>query len=466
MNKLISLDYKLIAISSLILIVNALTMDSGLGIVLPFIQALIVLGCLFMGKSRTAVLLHFLFMLTCFGVSEDESAVFRTGYFATKLFGPITLSYLVAFVLFFATFRNKKYATKTIVFHKIAKLFVLFLASGSMIGLVGLVLLDYYPEAFIGYFVYITMLIVHAYLLINNASVVFFQKCFNLVISLFIASWISSIFNYFSHITYSYSIFEKTIETTITQFSVMALLALPYIKQKKLVVGLFVGYLFTMLNSGASGKFFMNVSIVLLYFIIRQCILNKQTRIKYILFTVIAGVVVFFGLSLVEEVSMFAYKLDSYISLFNIFSKNIDGIAASPYIRIASMMNIYTENLDNPIYFTIGRGFGGYFRDHLGLFNAVDISIGGFSTAYISAGKFPLAHSTFNLIPLLHGFGGFYLFLRLIWQYAKRGIHGSFLNIVAFPWLLISFYYDIQLAVCGTLLLFAAEYDYRNNKVK
>ena len=217
-----------------------------------------------------------------------------------------------------------------------------------------------------------------------------------------------------------------------------------------------------MILTGSAVKFFINYSIVALVYVVNR-IRNKGFGFIPALGIIVVAVT--FASSLLTEESMFYMKFDQFRSLGSLSSGNIENVGSSPYVRVASMLNIYSENLKNPIYFFVGRGYGGYFQDDLHLFTSLDLTAGAFSDEAVAKGKFPTAHSTFNVVPLLHGFGGFALVLLLVFQYFKRSLKQSPLSLVGVLWLFFMFYYNIQTAIVGVFFLYSSEFEIKNSKL-
>ena len=453
------ISYYKVLLFSCLFIINVLLRESTLSFVLTGAQVVFVLQFLLRNRIQDAAYWHFIFMITSIAVAGvgDEDVV-KTGYFSTKLIGPVTLSYVIAIIILFFSFTKKGEWEKGMLFEKMQNLFVFFLISGIILGGIGLLMSDYFVNAFIGYSVYIVIILIHVLILKNLYNSIFLRKCYDAVIPLLMASVITTIYNWIADITYNYSIFEKTLSTSMAEFSVLLFMFIPLskFKEKIIIVVLMMIYLFVLLQTGASGKFFINVSIVGLAYILNQ-IKNNGIGVLPALALVLV-ICSFVSGNLLEE-SLFNRKLNQFISLGSISSGSIEDVGSSPYIRIASMLNIYLENLKNPIYFIVGRGYGGYFEDSLNLFQGLDLTAGAFSDEAVRLGKYSTAHSTFNMVPLFHGFVGLFLILKIVYQYFLRAINKNPLSLVAGIWLLFMFYFNIQLGVIGIFLLYCSEYD-------
>lgn len=459
------ISYYKVLIFSCLLIINILLKDSTLSFALTGLQVVFVLQLLLRNRIQDAAYWHIIFMITCFAVSGDEDEfVIKSGYFSTKLVGPLTLSYLVGILIYLCSLKRTKTNMDGTLFKKMYKYFGIFLLMGVTIGGVGCIASDYFLKSFVGYIIYIIMVLIHIGILINVYSDNFLQKCFESALPLFMAALISTVFNWMYGFTHSYSIYDMVDSSPIANFSILLILYLSKFsfKEKILVIVLLFIYLYILILTGAPGKFFLNVSIIALVYVVNR-IRHKGFGLIPAL-GIIAVAVTFASGSMMED-SMFYRKFEQFRSLGSLSSGKIEKVGSSPYIRVASMLDIYNENLKNPIYFLVGRGYGGYFQDDLHLFTSYDLSAGAFSDEAVEKGKYPTAHSTLNTVPLLHGFGGLVLVLLLVIKYFKRSLYQSPLSLIGVLWLFFMFYYNIQTAIVGVFFLYSSEFEIKNSKL-
>ena len=462
--ELIKLDYREIFVFSCLFIINVLLMSSPLSFVVTAIQALTIFYLLYRDRVHDAAFWHFIFIMTSFAVSGgDDEIVLKTGYFSTKLIGPVTLSYLISIIILLFTFNKTQTRSSLGIFSKMLRVFVYFMVSGVFFGAIGCLFKDYFINTFIAYTVYITIIIVHILILKNLSNEFFIRKCYKSVISILIAALFSTIFNWAIGLRSEYSIYEMTISSAVADFSILLFLFLPQFKNKILVLILLLGHLFVLITTGASGKFFLNAGVVGIAFVFS---LIKQKGFNFSYLLALGVFALLLGSNLIVEDSLFSRKLNQFLSLGSLASGSVEDVGTSPYIRVASLLNIYLENIKNPLYFIFGRGYGGYFQDSLGLFEGWDLSEGAFADDAIRLGKFPTAHTTFNMVPLLNGFVGLFLVFKLVWSYFKRSITGSPLALTAVLWLLFMFYFNIQIGIIGVFLLYASEYNQQINIIK
>ena len=103
--------------------------------------------------------------------------------------------------------------------------------------------------------------------------------------------------------------------------------------------------------------------------------------------------------------TLFLIKLQN---VFSLFSPNIDEIDTSPYVRIATTLNIFDNNKTNLIGLLFGQGFGGYFTDSLNMFVGLKLIRWEDGLIWmVKNGTLSLEGMyTFATVPLLNGFLG------------------------------------------------------------
>lgn len=459
------IDGKLSIILTLLYVVNSLVETNLSGAALCFLQILFVAFLFFNGRRQKAIFWHLMFMVTSYCrldfVATEVSGLYN--YFSLKLIGPITFSYVLSILLLLFSLKkslNRDYA----LFGKMRIIFYLYACVGFLLGLSGLLFSDYYFDVFIDDMVYIGILIVIIELISRNDKGLLLKMCFDACIPLLIASVLGVAFNYIKGIHIMYGVVETYLQNSVFPFVCLGVLAIPQVKKKGVLISIFVLYLVLSLSIGASGKFFFNILLVAIVSLARV-IQRKKIRSVMILSAIALFFVLFFHVTPSPIEGQSANKLHQVQSLRGIFRGDISSIDNSPYIRIASIMDIYTENMSNPVYFIAGRGYGGYFRDHLGILMLANLEQGGFKSEYIARNKFPTAHSTFATVPLLNGFGGFAMLLYLIVSYVCVGIKNNYLGTASLIWLLLMFYYNILIGIVGILFLYSSEYKMSSNNI-
>ena len=464
----INISKSLIFKFSLIFIINAIVATNPIGIVFVVFQYLYVFYFVIRNDMQKAVFWHMIFMITSNSVlsfiATQVDSVYN--YFSIKLVGPVTFSYIFSFFLLIVSSRNiYMQMDNSNIFLRMRKYFYIMGALGIIMGIVGVFFLDYFIEKFIDYTLYISVIIIHIELLCRNNKGKLLKMCFNACLPLLIAAVVGNIFNVLYGMQVAYGENDLFLQNAISSFVVLAILALPMVKNKVLVSVTVVTSLLMTVMIGSSGKFFINLSLVGVAFFLRL-LSNKQVKHKSIVWIVSVVVLILTSSAPIEFEGLTSSKLHQFRSLENVIYGDISNIDRSPYIRVASIMNIYKENLQNPIYFVTGRGFGGYFQDDLHVLRLVDLGHGGFNDEYVLKNKFPTAHSTYAIVPLLNGFGGFALIIYLIVLYTKRGIRHNYLGIMGLLWLLNMFYYNILIGLVGVFFLYSSEFKLDHGYVK
>jgi hypothetical protein len=162
-------------------------------------------------------------------------------------------------------------------------------------------------------------------------------------------------------------------------------------------------------------------------------------------------------------------KARQALSLLNIFQmishpETIYFISRSPYIRVAEFLNIFDNGMHNPFFLLFGRGYGGYFTDSLHLYySGIDLGYGDYAAENILLGKFARPHSVYPSALLANGLIGLLLLLSMGIKYLKR-IKKNFLSFAAFLLFFNSFYFNPQVALTFTFILFSSEYNFKKNE--
>lgn len=464
----ISINIKQIFAFALLYIINAIVVTNPYGVAFVALQFLFVLYYVINSNLQKAVFWHMIFMITSYSpLSFSSTEVDMTyNYFALKLYGPITLSYLFSIIILLISLKKSIIVfDRNNIFLRMRKYFYLLGGGGVLLGVIGLVFQDYFVEKFVDFTVYITILLIHVELLLRNNKGLLLRKCFEACVPLLIASVVGNLFNYFANIQIAYGVEDTYLSSVISQFVLLLVLAVPVVKNKVIVILTIIVSVILTLYIGSSGKFFTNLVLVgLLYFL--RLLSSKQIKHRaiYSVFTII--IIAAVSTTQIEFEGLTSGKYHQFKSLENVYRGDISNIDRSPYIRVASIMNIYKENIENPIYFLIGRGYGGYFQDDLNILRMVNLGNGGFKDEYVMRNKFPTAHSTYATVPLLNGFGGFVLIIILIVMYGKRCIKDNYLGGMALLWLLNMFYFNILIGLVGVFFLFSSEYKINYGYIK
>lgn len=455
-----------IIILTFLFYVNAQLSTSPLCLIITLLQYLYVIRLLIRKKYEDAILWHFLFMITSYSrldyVRADIDMLYN--YFSVKLIGPVTFSYLFTIYIWGSTKKHTilNYIKPSFCLSKMQHYFRWFFLSGVFLGMLGLLFMGYFFDAFIEYTVYIFIILLHLEILIKYNSSKLQEKVSEILMPLLTSSVLANVLNFYAGITIIYGAYETTLANSVAIFVVLMILQINKIKQNWGTIIVIILYMFITTQIGASGKLFFNIGLIALIYLLRELYKNG-IGFKTVVALCVVIVGIFYTLGLEGNV-VFNSKLNEFKSMSNVFQGDVESVSESPYIRIASMMNIYLENIQNPLKGLLGRGFGGYFVDQLNMFAGFDLSHGAFSDEYIKKGMFPSAHSTFAIVPLLHGFLGIYFIIKLVICYSKRSITENSWGAAALIWLLFSFYYNILIGIAGVFILYSSEYCIQNKR--
>lgn len=469
-----------ILVVTLLSLINIVTLGSILNIILAIPQIIYVLYILFVKRDlKMAIVMHMIFTMTCVsplnakGFSEAGSALVIYSYAKLKLIGPIGISYLIWILIFInSIFISEKSAEfRNSLFYKLFKYLLILDIIGNFLGLFGFAILSGYSlDGFISYNVYIQITIIVMYCLVKNNSHELMKLFYDLVIPLFVGSILATMLSFLLwDVTTTYGAYEDIIlQPDILYFGVLLLLSLFWTRYKGLVLLAFLFYVIINISS-PSGKslLFVFIGLVffvyLLYFAKTPALSNSQfvrrARIIFIIIAVIPVIILLPKITL--EGNLLALKMQDVTSLF---SGDLSEIDRSPFIRIATILNIIDNNLSNPIGLILGQGYGGYFTDSLNFFVGLNLEHGAWGEEIVRSGRFSSAHDTFAVVPLLNGFGGLLLVFKITWLYIKK-IKYSYLAFAAIPWILFTLYYNVIYSIIGCFLLYAAEFQFESEKL-
>jgi len=212
---------------------------------------------------------------------------------------------------------------------------------------------------------------------------------------------------------------------------------------------------------------FVAISLLIYMVYFKRKKIQGRIIIKIILPAIlIVGVPMLLGV-IISSGTVSNTKFQQFTSLFGLFdySKSLPSrlaeVGRSPYIRIAEVLNVIDNSLNNIITFVIGHGYGGYYTDSLNLFSGIDLSNGGFPDEMIKVGRFYKGHSVYPTAMLYNGLIGLVLLLRLGLMYLKN-IDKTFLVFSGFMLFMYGFYFDPVALVSNIMALFGAEYMINN----
>lgn len=454
-----------ILLYSIIILGNIVTIGSTLNLIISIPEFIYVFYLLFKNQIDKALFYHIVFVITSIsatnaaGMEIDNTLLYS--YARLKIIGPIGASYLMSIILLLLSLHNKLKVPRSNLFYKLFNGLLIMAISGFTIGLLGFILDSHYSmEGILNYGVYITIVLINMYALILNYSDRLTKRFYDDVLPLLVASVYSSAFAYFIlHISTTYGGLSNIIlKADLSYYASILLLAYSFVSKKIRILFPFLVFLILTYNT-SGGKEIIILGLVVVFFIIG--ILGNRSSKNNLWLYVLSAILLFviiMGIRTAED-TLFSRKVGEVTSMF---SSDITDISTSPYIRVASTLNILQGYILHPYWMLFGSGYGGYYEDYLHLFAHLNLGHGSFSQQDISSGFFHTAHDTFAVVPLVNGLFGLWIIIKFSIKYIKR-IKYNFCAFAAIPWLLLTFYFNIQLALTGVYLLFSCEYVVANS---
>lgn len=465
-------DIKLTILYTVIILFNIVTVTSPVNFFLTFAELAFVFFLLLMKRIRDAFFWHTVFTITCLsatnasGMEFDNTVMFSYSRF--KIVGPIGVSYVISIIIFLLSFTKKTQMPANAMFKSLYHLLLFLLVDGVVIGAVGLFFSDYFPKYFLFFSVFSVMVVINCLCFIKNFDIILLRKVYESSMPLLASACIAGVIAfYILGVSTTYGGLDDIILVPDLTYYGIILLFLVFLSKNKWLP--LVGLLcyFVLMIKGINGKQIIGTFIGILFFLYfvlfsKQSIYSNKVSKKMILTGLVIIVVgAIYILSIVDIGFLADRKLGESLSLL-MYLGDLQGMDQSPYVRVASFLNIMNDGLKNPIHLLFGNGYGGYFTDSLHLlYSKIDMyGSGGFPQDAVHLHKLPTGHDTFVVVPLLNGLVGLVALIVLVVKYAKKTYYSPF-AIVALLWLLLVYYFNSQLAITGLFFLFAAEYDFQ-----
>lgn len=462
--------YTLVLIMCVLEIGNMVFMESSLNMLICIPEYIIVLYFLFSNSIGNALLLHIVFALTTFSVSfalHDEALM---SYSSLKLIGPFTIAYIILGLIWLMVISKPIKAPHYSLIYKTRRLCITLFVFASLLAILGIIFFSYRFSHIIGPLLYMGICIIYLDIFVRLYDANYLKSCYIIALALLVASPIASLISFnVLGIKAMYSVFDTFIMNEAFMLTPLLMLFIINPVEKKIMTAIYVAlicYLLLIAQSGRGGHF-LNIAICsilfiyLLYFGKDKHSYKGRSLLKIgfpLLLFVTSGYI--FTSSLDTSASLANTKLSQFISIFSIFSGggiNLDDLANSPYMRIAEFLNIFDNELHNPLLLITGKGYGGTYTDSLGLFTGIDLTEGSFSEAEALSGVFATAHSMYPNVLLFHGLVGLILFIRHGLIYLTKIKYSPFV-FASFSLFLYSFYFNVLLLIVCLFVLFAAEY--------
>lgn len=470
---------KYIILFVLLELLNIILIESSFILILTVAQILIVLYFIISGKLQSAMLWHLIFSVTAVDLNTLDYDAEMLSYPAIKLIGPLTINYIILGIIWLCCLKYPVKTPKYTVFYSFRKQFIILFLCGTLLGLFGIAISEATFSSFIPAFRYMLV----AVLIIDTLSRLydkhFIHICATISLCLLIASPIASTLSFFIlNLTYTYSIVLASFNANcVFVVSPCLILCLLYKNLKALTPFIIfsIACLFLLIAAGGRGGHFLSLTVALLMIVYLVYFSKGNSNLSHVwLFKALIPIGIFglisYSIVLLMNVgeNLAANKLNELLSLFAVFDGSsgvaLDNVATSPYIRISEVLDIIDNGFHNPICLMIGKGYGGYYTDSLGLFDHLNLfNAGAFSEADIQAGKFTTAHSMIPNVLLYHGIIGLIIIIKLAFQYFRQLSHSP-LVFAAYSFFLFSLYYNVPLINACILFLFAAESSFKYKK--
>lgn len=457
---------------SVVVVVNILTIASPLTLTITIPQYLLVLYTLVKGEIRKSVLLHFSFVMLSLSAQGTlgmfDKAFSLYNYGTIKLFGPVRACYLLNIIYCFLLAGSRYTMNYSTLLYKFFKIALCLCGVAFVVGICGLLVNPFYSfDSFIDYGIYAFALITSLYILLKVENHSFIKSAYYLTLACIMAGIAGSFLCYITGSVVShYSVYDIAYTADVTIIALTLVVGIPYIHERMLL-WLSLALYGALLSVSLGGKNVFGIAFSLsalayLLFFDKGTINNLKKNDRFLRPTVVI-VVVAVALYVMRHLasdSMASYKLASAASMF---SGDLDSMSRSPYIRVASLINIIDNGLSNPLALLFGHGYGGYFQDSLGLFEGIDLSNGAWKDEVIKTGRFTSGHDAMVTIPLFNGLIGAFLFIKICWLYIKR-MGYNYMNSIAFFCFFLMFYFNTIYAMIGVFGLVGAEYNINGHK--
>lgn len=452
-------------------LMNVVCMESYANLLLTFPQVLFVLYLLMIRNDvEDALLFHVIFCLTGFDATSGSTELQLMSYPEIKLVGPLTLSYIILGLIWLRVVKKKiPKSTQQTLLYQFRKVVILMMGYGMLVGLFGLCFLGYRFSDFILPSVYIVTGFLFLDILIRLLDSSFLKKCHYCMLYLLIAAPPVAFISFFLlGIRADYSGLDALLFNEAFMLAPTLIIAFFYKGSHKLFFMFSLLLYFLCVMSAGRGGFFLNIAASLV-FVVYLVYFAGETKHSFAA-KVSKVTIPFIFVALISYISTMdvglnlgTRKLSELVSLFEAFGTlsatgvDISVVSASPYIRIAEILNILDNGLHNIFGLILGYGYGGYYTDSTHLFQNVDVSNGGFSMDVIRSGRYGTAHSFLPMILLYNGLYGLFLIVRLGFRYFKK-VMFSPLVFAAFTLFFYSFYFNTSLFMATSFSLFAAEW--------
>lgn len=473
------MKFKSLIIATILIVLNGFFNLKTINLIVTLPEILFVFYFLAKKKSKEALFWHTIFFITSYGNIFTEDFLLENNIesnlsfnYAMVNFHGLRLSLLITYIIILFQNSSKRIslAARHTIFFKLYKFFLYCLSSGIILGLIGLLLLDYAYSHFFSYGYYMFFCFGFAWAYLNEYETSLKDDLYEMI------PYIISIAVLFNFVCAIFGLKKNLIVLGSSSIGSYAYILIPLLlfQRKKIPLLVVIGIQLYLTSLNTSGKHLY--SLIFLFIATFILSFNKNISEKFgmismskvrLLFIIIMASYPILQQTMLsnaeENESNLEWKMKNVESLTNFAmgQRNMTDVYNSPYIRLAEISNIVYEDIRNPVYLFLGRGFGGYYQDELHLFSGYDLSKGAFSADQIRTGKFSSGHDSFVTIPMLNGFIGFFMMISLIITMCRKSSQ-NYLYLTSLMFLLLWFYFDILMGVIGVMLLYAAEHKVKN----
>lgn len=465
-------EYLLFILGIAITLFNTVNLQQNAVLLLTIPQYILVFYFFIKKKYEVAFLLHAVFVAACVSRGIKIEGVSPYLYIKMTAYGPFEFNLIILVAMWLMVCRRSVKVNKDSLLLRVRKITLYLLVIGSVIGLVGCLLVKYYDWRywltrflFVGEFFLFVDIFIHLY---NDVL----SKIFAIItVCMIAAAPVASVVSFSIFGVHSYYGFESMpLYNPILALCPCLIIAFFQLNNYKLKIISLIGLVFYALHTMilSRGSQFLDIFVALLllaYLVYFKRSANFQLRgLKFLLPIVVIFILPVAINEIVTSSDVSSRKFEQFTSLFGIFNfsnnrivLNFDDVGRSPYIRLGELANIIQEGTHNYFSLLFGKGFGGYYEDSLNFFVGIDLTNGAFSDDIVASGRFKNAHSAIPSLLLYNGVIGLFLMLKLAFSYLRR-VDKSFLVFAAFVLFVQSFYFDMFGCFSFMMALFGAEY--------
>lgn len=450
----------ILLVTLLLVVLNETIGYSNLGIILAFIEALIVVFLVFIKNFTLAFAVHFLFVLTALEWPADLFFLPSIYTYRTVSILGVSISSLVLILLFIMSLIF--FPLKIYIRRKIALWGISILSIGFLIGIWCMIFGDYKLNFFIDDLIYWIIVFMYVFLFIKALSLNY--RNINLfewiIISVLISRSIvkfsgvflglqKGIYGGVSIFTFdSIDYFIPTLVMTVQNQNCLSM-------ELFIIVSWILGFWAVVLIESSGKGILLGFIIIFMLFLkfLKFKKINVFIKLPFVLLLVVG---LFLTLSniiphLLESNALFSSKYYQATSILNLsWVKDPYVLPSSPQTRVLELYNIVACYLKDPIFFLTGRGFGGYFEDKA-FYNYEANDRGGYSSEEVISRKFVHPHESLNVVLLKFGIMGlsyyFYILYKILKFKKLTSIQISFfLKFICFLTVLLFIGYSLKLA--------------------